>query len=578
MTRAAARCVADVLRALATVAATPAMRAWPSWTRTGRSGRERMPSRPRCSTCSAGRVARFGPVIRGRCRTSIAGTRACASASRRCPARRIPSSTATWSPGTSWSTSRPGRWPCSTSAFSPPRGSAARRRDRRQRHEHVRPPCAGITRALTAQLARDLGTRRSAADLSGRLRGRDQQRLHRRRQRRSLCLVPGPAPAARHHRPPRPLTGGPPKCNLWLRDVGFRRRNLRATKHCRRSHGVRNHRARDLRRGVTRDRLRRGQQSRPPEGVVARRSPVEPVAGSTGEITSVTPARAGRSVPLTGRGRCSPRGCSRSAGQPGEAAVAGNSLLVTFDLARPGPDAGPATTGFREMGWEAAVLEFTYQDHSNGWDFFLPGSRRTSATRSAAAAMSTPWPSSSTTTSGPAIGDPTRRRVLHLLLGEVPARPPLSALQLPVTPPGGDQASRRLDRVGLVRARRRPGGRSATGWTRPSWPAPWPSSLRRRAWDRRGSTGQRIKRLAEAIQRAHEARAPTSTKKKTRWGGHSAPASGSPPTRGQGVRRADARSRAWPHARPTDTKGSSDATLCSSSGSCRAASTWRSPS
>jgi hypothetical protein len=29
-------------------------------------------------------------------------------------------------------------------------------------------------------------------------------------------------------------------------------------------------------------------------------------------------------------------------------------------------------TGFREMGWEAAVLEQQYQDHVTGWAFYLP--------------------------------------------------------------------------------------------------------------------------------------------------------------------------------------------------------------
>lgn len=51
-----------------------------------------------------------------------------------------------------------------------------------------------------------------------------------------------------------------------------------------------------------------------------------------------------------------------------------NSFLVTFEL----EPAGEGTllrmteTGFREQGWEAAVLEETYQDHSQGWDYFLP--------------------------------------------------------------------------------------------------------------------------------------------------------------------------------------------------------------
>jgi hypothetical protein len=29
-------------------------------------------------------------------------------------------------------------------------------------------------------------------------------------------------------------------------------------------------------------------------------------------------------------------------------------------------------TGFREMGWEVAVLEQQYREHETGWDHFLP--------------------------------------------------------------------------------------------------------------------------------------------------------------------------------------------------------------
>ena len=29
-------------------------------------------------------------------------------------------------------------------------------------------------------------------------------------------------------------------------------------------------------------------------------------------------------------------------------------------------------TGFRERGWEAAVLEAHFNDHRQGWDFYLP--------------------------------------------------------------------------------------------------------------------------------------------------------------------------------------------------------------
>ncbi|GAA3773296.1 SRPBCC family protein [Micromonospora maritima] len=58
----------------------------------------------------------------------------------------------------------------------------------------------------------------------------------------------------------------------------------------------------------------------------------------------------------------------------GEAPVEGNSLLVTFELTPSG--AGTllrmTETGFREMGWEIAVLEQQYRDHVSGWDHFLP--------------------------------------------------------------------------------------------------------------------------------------------------------------------------------------------------------------
>jgi uncharacterized protein YndB with AHSA1/START domain len=52
----------------------------------------------------------------------------------------------------------------------------------------------------------------------------------------------------------------------------------------------------------------------------------------------------------------------------------GNSMLVTFELVA----TGDGTTvrfresGFRERGWEAAVLETQYNDHRQGWDFYLP--------------------------------------------------------------------------------------------------------------------------------------------------------------------------------------------------------------
>jgi uncharacterized protein YndB with AHSA1/START domain len=58
----------------------------------------------------------------------------------------------------------------------------------------------------------------------------------------------------------------------------------------------------------------------------------------------------------------------------GESAGEGNSLLVTFHLTpRDGGTLVRMTeTGFRELGWEAAVLEQEYRDHNIGWDYYLP--------------------------------------------------------------------------------------------------------------------------------------------------------------------------------------------------------------
>jgi uncharacterized protein YndB with AHSA1/START domain len=58
----------------------------------------------------------------------------------------------------------------------------------------------------------------------------------------------------------------------------------------------------------------------------------------------------------------------------GERAVPGNSLLVTFDLtpSRGGTLLRMTESGFREMGWETAVLEEQYREHVTGWDHYLP--------------------------------------------------------------------------------------------------------------------------------------------------------------------------------------------------------------
>ena len=101
----------------------------------------------------------------------------------------------------------------------------------------------------------------------------------------------------------------------------------------------------------------------------------EPVPGSTGEIVFGRRGAGGAVVPFTVVEAQPPRTFSFRWTQPaGAAAVAGNSLLVTFDLTPSGGGTLLKMTerGFREMGWEVAVLEQQYQEHVTGWDFYLP--------------------------------------------------------------------------------------------------------------------------------------------------------------------------------------------------------------
>ncbi len=52
----------------------------------------------------------------------------------------------------------------------------------------------------------------------------------------------------------------------------------------------------------------------------------------------------------------------------------GESLLVTFELSPVGDGTLIRLTesGFREMGWEVAVLEENFREHVAGWDLFIP--------------------------------------------------------------------------------------------------------------------------------------------------------------------------------------------------------------
>ncbi|MDP2623307.1 MAG: SRPBCC domain-containing protein [Actinomycetota bacterium] len=105
-------------------------------------------------------------------------------------------------------------------------------------------------------------------------------------------------------------------------------------------------------------------------------SDVEPRAGATGELVwadgdnpraHVTPVTVVVAEP--------PRLFSfRWTYSAGETPVDGNSMLVTFDLepAGDGTRLRLTETGFRERGWESAVLRQRYEENVNGWATFVP--------------------------------------------------------------------------------------------------------------------------------------------------------------------------------------------------------------
>ena len=102
---------------------------------------------------------------------------------------------------------------------------------------------------------------------------------------------------------------------------------------------------------------------------------LDPVPGATGAITFGDPtAPDAKIVPLTVLEADPPRRFAFRWAYDEGPATETNSFLVTFDLV----PSGDGTllrfkeTGFRERGWEAAVLEEAYLDHVRGWDHFLP--------------------------------------------------------------------------------------------------------------------------------------------------------------------------------------------------------------
>ena len=97
--------------------------------------------------------------------------------------------------------------------------------------------------------------------------------------------------------------------------------------------------------------------------------------GAPGGIVFGDPAAGGAATGFTVVDARPPRLFSFRWTHPvGEIATEHNSLLVTFEL----EPAGGGTllkmteTGFRERGWEVAVLEEQYREHVTGWDHFLP--------------------------------------------------------------------------------------------------------------------------------------------------------------------------------------------------------------
>jgi uncharacterized protein YndB with AHSA1/START domain len=101
----------------------------------------------------------------------------------------------------------------------------------------------------------------------------------------------------------------------------------------------------------------------------------EPVPGATGELVFGDRDAPGAHVPvLTVVDVDPPRRFSFWWSDDAEVAGEGNALFVAFDLepAGEGTLVRMTETGFRERGWEAAVLEAAYLDHVNGWAHFMP--------------------------------------------------------------------------------------------------------------------------------------------------------------------------------------------------------------
>ncbi len=103
---------------------------------------------------------------------------------------------------------------------------------------------------------------------------------------------------------------------------------------------------------------------------------LDPVPGARGAMTfGHDDDRGTVVVPMTVvEARRPHRFAFRWAYEADETASPTNSYLATFDITPSGTGTllRLTETGFRERGWEAAVLEERYRQNVVGWDHFLP--------------------------------------------------------------------------------------------------------------------------------------------------------------------------------------------------------------
>ncbi len=102
---------------------------------------------------------------------------------------------------------------------------------------------------------------------------------------------------------------------------------------------------------------------------------IQPVVGAEGHIVFRSTEHDDNVVPITVLEVDPPKRFTfRWDYEEGATPEKGNSMLVVVELEPSGRGTlvRLTETGFRERGWEAAVLEEVYRDHVSGWDYFMP--------------------------------------------------------------------------------------------------------------------------------------------------------------------------------------------------------------